>query len=238
MNRTERLFQIVEILRSRRTTTAQYLADRLGLSVRTIYRHINDLTLSGIPVISETGVGYWLDQSFDMPPLMFNEEELLALSFGAKLVQQTADDYLADAAASLLQKIQHSLPQQKQPLLDQMVLHAPSGLVDKKYKKKMALCRAAIDKQQVLSLQYSDANGDYSERLIRPLALAFWGKVWTLAAWCEKRRDFRAFRLDRMHSLMLTAVFFSSSEEISLKAFIHSQEQAALLPAADSGKAL
>ncbi len=225
MNKTERLFQIVEIIRSRKTTTALYLANRLDLSVRTIYRHINDLCLSGIPIISETGVGYWLDDSFDMPPLMFTEEELLALSFGAKLVQQTADDYLADAASSVLQKIQQSLPMQKQQLLDQMVLHAPAGLVSADEKQKMALCREAMEKQLIVALQYSDVNGDYSERRIWPLALAFWGKVWTLAAWCEVRQDFRAFRLDRMHEIKLTKFNFQPTEQRCLKAFRAAQNR-------------
>ncbi len=224
MNRTERLFQIVQIIRSRKITTALYLAERLDLSVRTIYRHINELCLSGIPIISETGVGYYLDKSFDMPPLMFNDEELLALSFGAKLVQQSADDYLADAATSLLNKIQLSLPVQKKQLLEQMVLHAPAGLITAEHKQRMALCRLAMDKQQKLTLQYSDAHNQHSERTIWPLALAFWGKVWTLAAWCEKRQDFRAFRLDRMHLISASKQLFQLSDKICLAAFRESQQ--------------
>jgi len=223
MNRTERLFQIVEIVRSRKTTTAAYLAERLGLSVRTIYRHINDLSLSGIPIISEAGVGYWLDDSFDMPPLMFSEEEILALSFGAKLVQQTADDFLADAASSLLKKVQQNLPAEKQKILNQITLHAPLGLIDNQQKQKMAILRDAIEKQKVIDLKYSDVNLDYSERRIWPLALAFWGKAWTLASWCEKRQDFRAFRLDRIHNINVSKQLFQTTEEICLQVFINKQ---------------
>jgi len=223
MNRTERLFQIVEILRSRKTTTAAYLAERLGLSVRTIYRHINDLSLSGIPIISEAGVGYWLDDCFDMPPLMFSEEEVLALSFGAKLVQQTADDFLADAASSLLKKVKQSLPAEKKKILNQITLHAPFGLIDKQQKQKMAICRDAIERQKIVDIKYSDANEDYSERRIWPLALVFWGKAWTLASWCEKRQDFRAFRLDRMHNIKVTKQLFQTTEKICLQVFVDKQ---------------
>ena len=223
MNRTERLFQIVEILRSRKITTAAYLAERLGLSVRTIYRHVNDLSLSGIPIISEAGVGYWLDESFDMPPLMFTEEEILALSFGAKLVQQTADDFLADAASSLLKKVQQSLPIEKKKIINQITLHAPFALIDKAQKKKMAICREAIDCQRIVAIEYSDANDNYSERIIWPLALVFWGKAWTLASWCEKRQDFRAFRLDRMFNIVATGQLFQTTEAICLQVFVDRQ---------------
>ncbi len=223
MNRTERLFQIVEIIRSRKTTTASYLAERLGLSVRTIYRHINDLSVSGIPIISEAGVGYWLDESFDMPPLMFTEEEILALSFGAKLVQQTADDFLADAASSLLKKVKKSLPAEKKKILNQITLHAPFGLIDKQQKQKMAVCRDAIENQKIIDITYSDANEDYSERRIWPLALVFWGKAWTLASWCEKRQDFRAFRLDRMLDIKVCKQLFQTTEQICLQVFVDRQ---------------
>ncbi|WED27232.1 HTH domain-containing protein [Vibrio sp. DW001] len=104
MGRIEKQFQMVEIIRSRRVTTASYLAERMNVSIRTIYRYINDLCLSGIPIVSETRVGYRLDKSFDMPRLMFTEEELLALSLGAKLVQKCSDEYLSDAEETQTQR--------------------------------------------------------------------------------------------------------------------------------------
>lgn len=214
---------MVEIIRSRRVTTASYLADRMNVSIRTIYRYINDLCLSGIPIVSETGVGYRLDKSFDMPRLMFTEEELLALSLGAKLVQKCSDEYLSDAAKSLLQKVQSTIPQHKKHVINQITLHAPSQLINEQQKKIMSICRTAIDKQCVLHIQYSDAKETKTQRAIRPLGLAFWGNGWTLASWCEIREDFRVFRLDRIHSACLTTRPFSINNEISLDAFIHYQ---------------
>lgn len=223
MNRTERLFQIVEIIRSRNTTTAQYLADRLELSVRTIYRHINDLSVSGIPIVSETGVGYWLDKSFDMPPLMLNEDEILALSLGAKLVEQCADEMLAQAAKSLLKKVLHGLPQYKAELLLQSTIHAPYSIISEQDKLHMASCRKAIEKQVMIDLNYLDAQKKISQRTVRPLALAFWGNVWTLATFCEKRQSFRSFRLDRINSLLLLEKPFMPTDKICLQAFIDHQ---------------
>lgn len=83
MRRVDRLFQIVEIIRSRRVTTAKYLSERLELSVRTIYRHISDLQLAGIPINSEPSKGFSMDPAFSMLPVAFTDAELQALAFGS-----------------------------------------------------------------------------------------------------------------------------------------------------------
>lgn len=223
MSRTDTLFQMVEIIRSRRVTTAGYLAERFGVSVRTIYRYIVDLSLAGIPIISEAGVGYWLDDSFDMPPLALNDEELLALSLGARMVQQSADDFLADAAQSLLNKVQQSVPKNKRHLLDQISLFTPYALVDDEVKRFMATCRKSIDDCSKISISYQDAKGADSQRTLWPLALAFWGRVWTLACWCEQRQDFRAFRLDRMISIERLKQHFTPEPGRTLHDFIAAQ---------------
>jgi len=87
MRRADRLFEIIQLLRTRRITTAQWLARRLEISERTVYRDIQDLMLSGVPIEGETGVGYVLKSSFDLPPLMFNKQEISALTLGARLVK-------------------------------------------------------------------------------------------------------------------------------------------------------
>jgi predicted DNA-binding transcriptional regulator YafY len=225
MSRTDTLFQIVEIIRTRRVTTAQYLAERFHVSVRTIYRYINELSLSGIPIISEAGIGYWLHDSFDMPPLALNEEELLALSLGARMVKQSSDDFLADAAQSLLNKVQSSIPKNKRHLLDQISLFTPYSLISNDVKRVMATCRQSIDHCSKLNISYQDQKGDQSQRTVWPLALAFWGRVWTLATWCEQRQAFRAFRLDRIHSIEKTTLIFNPNPDKTLHHFIEAQAQ-------------
>ncbi|KPJ90203.1 MAG: DNA-binding transcriptional regulator, partial [Gammaproteobacteria bacterium SG8_11] len=112
MRKADRLFQIVQILRSRRTvTTARHLADRLEVTERTIYRDMQDLMLSGVPIMGEAGVGYALPRTFDLPPLMFTDDELTAITLGARLVASWSDDALADAANKALHKIQAVVPQ-------------------------------------------------------------------------------------------------------------------------------
>ena len=147
MRRADRLFHIIQLIRGRRLTTAAFLAQRLEVSERTVYRDVADLRHQGVPIEGEAGVGYRLGAGFDLPPLMFTEDEAKALVAAARLAQAWLDPVLA--------------------------------------------C-------QRLSIRYRDVADQSSQRGIRPLGCFFWGKVWTLAAWCETRQAFRSFRVDRI----------------------------------------
>src|SRR6266550_4731565 len=98
MRRADRLFQIVQFLRGRRLTTAAFLAGRFEVSLRTVYRDVRDLSLSGVPVEGEAGVGYRLRAGFDVPPLMFTLNEIEALAVGARMVEAWGGPVLADSA--------------------------------------------------------------------------------------------------------------------------------------------
>ncbi len=136
-----------------------------------------------------------------MPPIHLCEEELLALSLGSRLVKAIADPFLADASQQLLDKVEAVIPKSHQHLLHQSQLHAPKLIVSQKILNDVGRVRTAIQQRWKLQLCYCDQNGAPSERVIWPLALAFWGQVWTVASWCERRDDFRAFRIDRIESM-------------------------------------
>jgi len=197
MRRADRLFRLVQVLRARRFATAKSLAEALEVSERTVYRDVRDLSLSGVPIEGEAGVGYALRRDFDMPPLMFDFEEIEALTAGARMVQAWSGPQLARAAQSALDKIAAALPADKRIAMDRTRLFAPSFHVDPELGKVLDVMREAIVDQRRLSFQYRDAGDKPSERKVRPLGLYFWGQRWTLAAWCEMRDDFRNFRLDR-----------------------------------------
>src|SRR5687767_7241720 len=111
MRRADRLFRIIQLLRGRRrATTAAPIAERLGISERTVYRDVRDLVLAGTPIDGEAGVGYRLRPGFDLPPLMFDREEIQALVLGARLVRQFGDPALARASESILNKAAAVLP--------------------------------------------------------------------------------------------------------------------------------
>jgi predicted DNA-binding transcriptional regulator YafY len=209
MRRADRLFQIVNVLRRRRTaTTATNLAERLGVSERTIYRDIRDLTLSGTPIDGEAGVGYRMRPGYDLPPLMFDRDEIQALVLGARIVHQFGDQALARASDSILAKVAAIVPTDLAPLVGDTPLFVPSIVRAGPTADALTHAREALIARRKLELRYATADGAATQRTVRPLGIFFWGRTWTLAAWCELRQDFRNFRLDRVAaSTMLDETF-------------------------------
>ena len=199
MRRADRLFRIVQLLRSGRLKTARALAERLQVSERTIYRDVRDLQLNGQPIEGEAGVGYTLRRDFDLPPLMFTPEELTALVLGARLVKAMGGAENATAATSALARIEAVLPPALADRLDKILLYAPGFRMSAAERKLLDILHAACLSQNVLQFDYTALNGKLSTaRIVRPLALYCWSGTWTLAAWCETRNDFRIFRTDHL----------------------------------------
>ena len=209
MRRADRLFQIVNVLRRRRTaTTAAHLADRLGVSDRTVYRDIRDLILAGTPIDGEAGVGYRIRPGYDLPPLMFDRDEIQALVLGARIVRQFGDPALARASDAILGKVAAIVPKDLAPLVAETRLFVPSTIGAGTSADALGLAREALIARRKLELSYAKSDGVATTRIVRPLGIFFWGRTWTLAAWCELRQDFRNFRLDRVAaSTMLDETF-------------------------------
>src|SRR5262245_21814917 len=154
MRRADRLFQIVQLLRGRRSLTAAQLAERLEVSERTIYRDVTDLSLSGVPIQGEAGVGYRLDKGFDVPPLMFDAHEIQALVLGARMVEAWTDDALRSAARSALDKIAAVLPPGRRDKLEETALFSLGFHVLDRVREHVGLLRAAIAQQRRVSIEY------------------------------------------------------------------------------------
>ncbi len=199
MRRADRLFQIVQLLRRRRTvTTAKQIAHTLEISERTVYRDIRDLILAGTPIDGEAGVGYRIRPGYDLPPLMFDREEIQALVLGARIVRQFGDPSLARASESILSKVATVLPKELEPLLADTRLFVPSIIGGSRSADGLAIAREALMARRRIRFRYTSERGDATERTVRPLGVFFWGRTWSLAAWCEMRVGFRNFRLDRV----------------------------------------
>jgi predicted DNA-binding transcriptional regulator YafY len=209
MRRADRLFRIVQLLRSGRLQTARHLAEKLQVSHRTIYRDVQDLQLSGVPITGEAGVGYTLRRDFDIPPLMFDREEITALVLGARMVQAWGGTQLTEAANRALRKIEAVLPTDLRERIDEVLLYAPGFRVSAELRSKLDALHSAAQERHVVLIAYAREDGQQSVRRVHPLALYFWGGTWTLAAWCELRHDFRSFRVDRMEHLESLAEIFS-----------------------------
>lgn len=220
MRRADRLFQIVQHLKARRLTTAAQFAQWLHVSERTIYRDIRDLSLSGIPVLGEAGVGYSLNRSFELTALMFTPDELEAIVIGLRMARAFAGERLAEAARPALDKVILALPKERRAEVDRPQVYAPPTRKHRQLEPLMEQLRTAIDAHHLLRIAYADNAGTESQRTLRPLALNFWGAVWTLAAWCELRRDFRSFRLDRIHKAELTGKTFAPEPGKTLEDYL------------------
>ena len=209
VRRSDRLFQIILLLGRNKVLTARYLAENLAVSERTIYRDIRDLALSGVPIEGEAGVGFMLRKGYQIPPLMFNEEELQALVLGARVVQSWADPELAQAARLLLAKVEAVLPIAMKPKLDHSPLLVPDFHIPAAMTISLAELRHAIAGTFKVNFRYTRADGEKSERIVCPLGLFYWGASWTLGAWCELRENFRTFRIDRTQDVQILTDRFS-----------------------------
>lgn len=201
MRRADRLFQIIQMMRGGRLVTAAQLAERLEVTERTIYRDIVDLRSSGAPIDGEAGVGYVMRSGFELPPLMFTREELVALVAGGRLVRAWGGASMAKAAEEALIKIAAVLPEAISRQTERIEIHAIAPGMTEAVRERIDAIERATEMRLRLALDYADAEGARTERVVRPLGLWFWGRVWTLVAWCELREDFRMFRLDRIAAM-------------------------------------
>ena len=205
MSRTTRLFKLMDALRGhRRPVTAARLADDLSVSVRTVYRDIQTLIDLGAPLEGEAGIGYLLRAGFFLPPLMFGEEELEALVLGARWVQGQGDATLAQAAASALAKIATASPKDLRDKMADTGLWAPRFPTPAEHPNGLRTIREAMRLEHKLSVTYVDESGATTERVLWPIALAFFEGKRLLVAWCELRNGFRHFRPDRIAALNCT----------------------------------
>jgi predicted DNA-binding transcriptional regulator YafY len=199
MTRTGRLFQLMDALRgNRRPVTAGALAERLGVSERTIYRDIQALAQLGAPVEGSAGLGYVLRNGFFLPPLMFDADELEALVLGARWVRHQGDDSLSAAADRALAKIATATPRDLRDHMAETSLWVPVGPTPARPDPFVRPAREAIRRQCKLRIAYRDEHDAASERVVWPFALAFFQERRVMAAWCELRDAIRHFRVDRI----------------------------------------
>ena len=233
MRRADRLFQILQYLRGGRLTTAAQLAARLEVTQRTIYRDVAHLIGSGVPIEGAAGLGYLMRDGYDLPPLMFTPDEIVALVAGARMLQGWGGTKMAAAAEEALVKIDAVLPDTARLRTGQVRVHAVPLAPDAAWRAVLDRVEAAAETRTRLRLSYADAAGAVTERTVRPLGVWFWGKVWTAVCWCELRADFRMFRLDRVAALDEIGPFRPEKGQ-SLRDFIDSESCRMAAPEGDA----
>lgn len=192
MQRTDRLFELIQLLRrASGPVSSGYLAKQLEVSQRTIYRDIVTLQSMRVPIDGEVGVGYVIAGEYDLPPLNFGHEEVEAICVGLAMLSRTGDKSLQQAAARVLRKIDTA----KMPLETLSVSNWGINDVDPMIINNI---RRAIRDERKVSIRYVNLENVSSVRIIRPLSMTYYIKVVVLGAWCELRKDFRHFRIDRV----------------------------------------
>ena len=199
MRRADRLFDIIQTLRAaRHPLTAAAIAEKLEVTVRTIYRDIAALQASRVPIEGAPGLGYVLRGGFDLPPLMFTIEETDAIAIGVRLLRRLRDPKLQKAAESVLAKLAAVVPRELQSHLVAAPLFVSEGSAPAVNGIDQSQLRNAIRETRKLAIAYVDEEGRRTQRTIWPIAMAYYVDVTLLGAWCELRGDFRNFRVDRI----------------------------------------
>lgn len=202
MRRADRLFRIIEYLKARRhAVKAADLAEELDVCSRTIYRDMQDLALSGVPIIGEAGVGYMLDRQYMLRPLMLSIEEIDALTLGAQMVQSWGDKEISKSIRGAMDKICSILPQAIRVEITETFLLSFQTQGPARIAIDFTALRKSIRAKNIVKFNYIREDGQTSSRSVKPLCLVFFAPVWVLLGWCEQRKDFRNFRIDRMSAL-------------------------------------
>jgi len=205
MRRADRLFQIIQILRrSRKPITADAIAEELETSKRTVYRDIADLVGQRAPIRGEAGVGYILEDGFDLPPLMLTPEEVEAAVLGAQMVAVRGDPALRRAAEDLIAKIGAVIPENLRPLVVEPATRAAPNWNATPDNIDMAGVRQSIRAGRKLALTYRDEQERETRRTVWPFAIGYYETTRLIVAWCEMRQDFRSFRTDRVSAAEFT----------------------------------
>lgn len=224
MNRIDRLQAIIIHLQSKRVVTAQELAERFDLSIRTIYRDIRALEEAGVPIGSEAGIGYFLSDTYHLPPISFTKEEASALLIGAKFVEQMGDTSTKASNQSALYKIKSVLnseeKEQLEVLQDTIVVVGQCPTNSCHESTLMADIQSAIVGQRQLSIEYhAFYSNEQSRRVVEPIGIVFYSGTWHMIGYCTLRSDYRDFRIDRIKALEVTSTPYSISRHYNMEEY-------------------
>lgn len=240
MNRIDRLTAILIQLQSQRITRAQNIADRFDISLRTVYRDIRALEEAGVPIGSEAGVGYFLAGGYRLPPVHFTPEEARALLIAGKFVDRLTDVSVQKQHESALYKIKAVLKEEHQEMLDDLeskvaVLDPPNRNPNTTSSQPTATApddlhlekiQQALLERRVVEMDYfSPGSGQFTRRGIEPIGMVYYGDAWHIIAYCQLRKDYRDFRLDRMSKLEVTSQRYHLRDRLSLEQYLDQQSQ-------------
>jgi len=225
VNRIDRLHAILTHLQSKKKVTAQEMADRFNISLRTVYRDVKALDESGVPVIGEAGSGYTIMEGYRLPPVMFTQEEASALLLGAKLAEQFTDGSVKRHFNAALFKIKAVLRGPDKDYVDSLTDHIEiliRNTPDRESPQQfLSQLQQAVVHKNIVHLQYrSNMKEETTRRDVEPIGLLYYGSAWHLIGWCQLREDYRDFRVSRMLSVTLDEKTFDPGTHPSIQQYI------------------
>lgn len=233
MNRIDRLTAILIQLQTKRIVRAEEIADRFGISLRTVYRDVKALMEAGVPIGSEAGKGYFIVDGYHLPPVMFTQDEASSMLLAGKLVDKMADKSVRTAYDSAMHKIKAVLNESEKDHLQNLESHIEVFLRSRfevKTEKEfpdhfMTEIQRAVGKRQVLKLEYRSTEDEITTREVEPIGIFYYSMAWHLIGWCRLRNGYRDFRADRIRSLENKGEIFEGRNQISLKEYFQSMFQ-------------
>ena len=230
MDRLTRLTTILIQLQSKRIVVAKEIADRFGISLRTVYRDIKTLQEAGVPIASENGKGYFLVSGYHLPPVMLTEQEVNTLVTAEKLIQNQGDVSLQKDFSSLLFKIKSVLKDGQKDNYEKLEKRiAPSYIKVPFESNSLSDFKNAINENTIVEITYHSLyKNEITERTINPLGVYFSNNAWILVAYCNYRKEYREFRLDRIKSYNLTNNTFENFIDFDLATYFAEKYQAKL----------
>ncbi len=231
MNRIDRLQAIIIQLQTKKVITAQEIANRFEISVRTVYRDIRALEEGGVPIGAEAGVGYFLMEGYHLPPVMFTRDEALTLLLAGKFMEKATDRDSHQHYSSALSKIKAVLDTRKKEELEgvnEQIIVDPfkRHFTDQSGNLVLSQIQSALPQNKVLQMDYwSNYIGEFNERHVEPIGLCYYGSQWHLIAWCRLRNDYRDFRIDRISKLKILEEVFTRENHVSLRKYIENLQR-------------
>jgi len=223
LNRIDRLHAILTHLQSKKRVTAQEIADRFNISLRTVYRDVKALEESGVPVIGEAGSGYTVMEGYRLPPVMFTQEEASALLLGAKLAEFQTDASVKKHFNAALYKIKAVLRTTDKEHMDQLSDHITvlSRLPEDDSSGRYLLdLQKALGEKRVIRIRYQSGEEAITDRTLEPIGLCHYGQAWHLIGWCHLRNNYRDFRVSRIQHLQILDTNFELDAHPSLQEYM------------------
>jgi predicted DNA-binding transcriptional regulator YafY len=233
MTRLSRLTAIVTLLQSKKLITASTIAEKFGISIRTVYRDIKALNEAEIPILTEEGKGYSLMEGYRLSPVLFTEEEANALITAEQFILKNKDASLIKNYSNAISKIKAILrynTKDKVDLLSQRIVIGQnfSNITTSNF---LTDIQKALTDFFIIELQYKNAEAEtITTRKVEPFAVYnSTEENWILIAWCRLRNDFRTFRLDRMMKMTILQEQFEQ-HKLSLAEYIEIERKKYMNP--------